>query len=357
MFKKLEKLNRPYLIAGPCSVETKEQLFECAKSLVETGKIDVFRAGIWKPRTRPGNFEGTDIQGLIWLSEVREKYKIPVITEVATPKHVEKVLTANIDMLWIGARTTSNPFSVNEIAQALKGVDIPIFVKNPTNPDLQLWIGAIERLENVNIKQIAAIHRGFFPYEPTTLRNIPKWEIVIELKTLMPDLLIFCDPSHISGSTEKIAEISQYALDIMMDGLMIEVHPEPSKAKTDAKQQLSPLEYSSIIDNLSYRNQFEDTIPSNLEKWRLQIDSIDFQLLELLGQRHEISKKIAAEKKILNYAPFQIERWKTIIKTRQEYACKLGLSEEYVSKLLQIIHKESINIQNQQMVEAKNKII
>ena len=340
---------RPYLIAGPCSAESRQQVLTCAKLLADSGKIDAFRAGIWKPRTRPGQFEGMDTKGLKWLSEVKERFGLPTITEVATSKHVEQILNAGIDMVWIGARTTSNPFSVNEIALALKGVDIPVFVKNPINPDLQLWIGAIERLINVGIKQITAIHRGFFPYEPTSLRNIPKWEIAIELKTYMPELPIFCDPSHIAGIVGKIPEIAQYALDIMMDGLMVEVHPNPSKAKTDVLQQLSPVEYIKMIDNLNFRHQSTDITHSKIDKWRLQIDSIDLQILELLGKRFAISEQIAIEKKALSFAPFQLERWRKIIKTRLEYANKIGLNENFVNTILQIIHRESINIQNQLM--------
>lgn len=340
---------RPVLIAGPCSAESREQVLNCAEQLYKSGKADIFRAGIWKPRTRPSQFEGIETEGLKWLAEVKEIYGLPVITEVATAKHVEQILKAKIDMVWIGARTTSNPFSVNEIASALKGVDIPVFIKNPINPDLQLWIGAIERIANAGIKHITAIHRGFFPYEPTTLRNIPKWEIVIDLKTHLPLLPIFCDPSHIAGITDKILEIAQYALDIMMDGLMTEVHPNPSKAKTDALQQLTPAEYIQLIENLKFRNRSSNTFRSKIDKYRLQIDSIDMQLLELLGKRIAISEQIAIEKKILSIAPFQLDRWRTIITTRLEYAKKVGLNEDFVNNILQIIHNESINIQNRLM--------
>ncbi len=337
---------KPIIIAGPCSAENRKQMLQCASELQMTGKINVFRAGIWKPRTRPGQYEGSGIKGLEWLSEIKKTYHLPVITEVATAKHVEKILEADIDMIWIGARTTGNPFSIHEIAESLKGVNIPVFVKNPSNPDLELWLGAIERFMQAGVTRIAAIHRGFYPFEPTIYRNIPKWELPIELKTRMPNLPILCDPSHITGNRRSIGEISQYAFDIMMDGLMIEVHPNPDEAKTDAQQQISPKEFSQIMEKLKIRGQTESSKPTQLDRLRLQIDSIDQQLIELLGKRFELSKKIAHFKKEQNLAPFQLTRWRGIIKSRKQQAEKVGINPQFVMQLLQSIHRESIAIQN-----------
>lgn len=339
----------PFIIAGPCSAESREQLNSCASSLVGTGKIDAFRAGIWKPRTRPGQYEGTGTKGLEWLVEIKNRYDLPVITEVATAKHVEKVLKAGIDMIWIGARTTGNPFSIHEITEALTGVDIPVFVKNPSNPDLELWIGAIERFERAGITKIAAVHRGFYPFEPTLYRNIPKWEIPIELKTKMPELKIICDPSHIAGNSALIFEIAQYAFDIMMDGLMIEVHPNPKVAKTDATQQITPTDFASIIDKLKIRTQSGHVNIDQLERMRLQVDSIDQQLIELLKKRLDISKKMGEYKKQQNLAPFQIKRWRNIIESRIIYAADLGIDPDFMMRILQLIHKESIATQNKIM--------
>jgi len=284
---------KPIIIAGPCSAESYEQLNECARELSSQGKTDVFRAGVWKPRTRPGHFEGVGETALQWLAEIRKTYNLPVITEIATPRHLEKVLKYGIDMVWIGARTTGNPFSINELVHALRGVDIPVLVKNPPNPDLDLWIGAIERLKNVGINRIAAIHRGFYPYRTSIYRNIPQWEIPIELKIRLPEIPVICDPSHIAGSQDRVFEVAQYAYNIMLDGLMIEVHPVPEKAITDALQQITPQRFSEIINQLQIRQQTGDQKLAILEQYRMQIDSIDQQLIELLGKRFEISHKIA----------------------------------------------------------------
>ena len=345
----LFKLNNPFIIAGPCSAESRDQMLNCARDLKTTNQVTVFRAGIWKPRTRPVQYERAVDKVLEWLLDVKEQYKMPVITEVATTKHVEKILKAGIDMIWIGARTTSNPFSIHEISRALEGVDIPVFVKNPANPDLDLWIGSIERFKNAGIKQIAAIHRGFYPYEPTKYRNIPKWEVPIELKTRIPDLHIICDPSHIGGLRTSIFEIAQYAFDIMMDGLMIEVHPDPDNAKTDAKQQITPIEFGQIMTNLHIRKQSDSNKPNHLDRLRIQIDSIDQQLIELLGKRFDVSRNIAQYKKELNLAPFQLKRWRSIIESRKLQAEELGLNPEFIMRMMQMIHKESIAIQNEIM--------
>lgn len=334
------------MIAGPCSAESPEQLEQCAQGLLETGKIDAFRAGIWKPRTRPGQYEGTGTIGLKWLVDIKTKYGLPVITEVATAKHVEKVLHAGIDMVWIGARTTGNPFSIHEIAESLTGTDIPVFIKNPSNPDLELWIGAIERIARAGISKIAAIHRGFYTFEPTTYRNVPKWEIPIELKTRLPEIKIICDPSHIAGNRSLLHEISQYAFDIAMDGLMIEVHPYPEAAKTDAKQQITPRAYEQLVNKLKFRSHTEHSKIDTLEMLRLQIDSIDHQLLELLAKRFEISKKIGIYKKKQNLATFQLKRWRNILESRKELASKMGICPDFTVGLLKAIHNESIAIQN-----------
>ncbi len=341
--------NKPLIIAGPCSAESREQMFECAEALAKTGKVDAFRSGVWKPRTRPGQFEGLGETALQWLTEIKQQFNLPVITEIATPQHLEKCLKYGIDMLWIGARTSGNPFSINEIAEALRGVNIPVFVKNPPNPDLELWIGAIERIKNSGIRTIAAIHRGFYPYRTSIYRNIPQWEIAIELKIRYPDLPILCDPSHIAGDHSRIFDVAQYAFDIMMNGLMIEVHPNPEVAKTDALQQITPQRFNEIMNLLQVRNQTSNSTPSVLDQYRMQIDSIDYQLIELLGKRFEISYKIAEFKKQNRLAPFQINRWKQIIETRQRQAEAVGLNPDFILQLLQCIHKESISVQNRHM--------
>ncbi len=361
-FKRYQEWNtklqdNPLIIAGPCSAESEEQIIRTATELSKISRIKVFRAGIWKPRTRPDSFDGVGERGLVWMQKVKKITNLLLASEVATPKHVEACLKHDIDILWIGARTTSNPFSVQEIANALKGVDIPVMIKNPVNPDIQLWCGAIERIANTGINKIAAIHRGFFPFEKTNFRNIPKWEVPIELKIYFPDIPLICDPSHISGNTSYISEISQKAMDMNMDGLIIESHCCPEKAQSDAKQQLSPRQLNVLLDNIRVRKSSSNDVGfvSMLEKYRDQIDSIDTQMLELLSQRMSIVEEIGKFKKENNVAILQIMRWENILKTRTEQGLNLNLPENFIKKLLQLVHKISIQRQTDIMYNKTGK--
>jgi chorismate mutase len=349
-----DNFNEPLIIAGPCSAESEEQMLQTAKEIAALGKVKVFRSGIWKPRTRPGNFEGVGEEGLIWLNKVKKETGLLTATEVANPEHAELAIKNNVDILWIGARTTSNPFSIQELADFLKGYDKPVLVKNPINPDVQLWVGALERFHKAGINKLAAVHRGFYPFEATTLRNIPKWETAIELKSLCHDLPILCDPSHIAGNSEFIAEISQKALDLNLDGLIIETHYNPSVALSDMNQQVTPKQLGTILDNLIYRrSSTEDAdFASVLETLRNQIDSIDQQMLELLSQRMNVVEEIGKYKSKNEVTIFQLRRWEKIMSTRIKLGRKLGLSEDFVKKLLQLVHKESI----QRQTEVMNKL-
>lgn len=337
-----------FYIAGPCSAESEEQVMATAVSLKKY-EVNVMRAGIWKPRTRPGSFEGVGVKGLKWLKNASKAVNLPVTTEVAIPEHVEACLRHEIDILWIGARTTSNPFAVQAIADVLHGVDIPVLVKNPINPDIELWHGAIERLEQAGIKKIGTIHRGFSTYEKTAFRNQPIWRIPIEMKRRNPTLPMLCDPSHICGNTELLYSVSQNAMDLLFDGLMVEVHINPPSALSDAKQQLTPDEYDSLIKRLKIKNVSSES-PDYLEHIngiRLEIDRIDFEILELMASRMENSKRIALHKMKNNIAIFQPSRWDEIIKTRIDEGREKHLSEEFVTKLYQFIHEESIRLQEQ----------
>ena len=334
-------------IAGPCSAETRQQVVSTAEYLSRIDKVKVFRAGIWKPRTSPGTFEGAGDVALEWMQQVKQKTNLLTTTEVARADHVEKVLASGaIDIIWLGARTVGNPFSVQEIADAIRGCDIPVMVKNPIYPDLKLWIGALERLYKAGIKKLAAIHRGFFPFVQQRLRNIPKWEIPIDLKTEFPDLPIIGDPSHIAGNRDYIMEIAQKALDMNFEGLMIEVHPNPDKALSDARQQLTPDQFAILIKQLKIKKpDFDKDFISQLEKYRMQIDSIDFQLIELLGQRMNIVKKIGKYKQEHDISIFQLSRWKEILASRISFGLKNGLDKNFIRNFIELIHKESINQQ------------
>jgi len=340
---------KPYLIAGPCSAESRKQLLSIAKSV--EGTADVFRAGIWKPRTKPNSFEGIGKEALQWLEEVKAETTLKIATEVATAKHVELCLESGVDMLWIGARTTVNPFYVQEIAEALKGVDIPIFVKNPIHPELGLWLGAFERLNKVGIKQLAAIHRGFYSYEKSVFRNDPKWELPIKLRKEVRDLPIICDPSHIAGKATLIEDIAQTAMDINLDGLMIETHNNPHLALSDAEQQITPEKLKNIMQNLVLRDTKlrDEKFKEQLLNFRSKIDSFDKNIIELLNNRKEIVEQIANFKNENRLTIFQIERWFEILKTRKENAKTLGLDEKMVEELFALIHKYSILTQTQIM--------
>ncbi len=348
------KQEEPLLISGPCSAETKTQVLETAQLIREKTNTHIYRSGIWKPRTRPGQFEGIGEAGLEWLKEVKQKTGLLVTTEVAKAEHVELCLKAGIDILWIGARTVANPFSIQEIADSLKGTNIPVFIKNPINPDIGLWIGAIERINKAGISKIAAIHRGFYPYEETKFRNIPKWEIAIELKRQFHKLPIICDPSHISGDTNFIKEVSQKAYDLNFDGLMIETHIHPQEALSDASQQVTPQQLKTLLTDLIIRSA---PIKNQevLLQYREQIDSIDHQLLELLSKRMDVINGIGEYKLKNNITIFQLRRWENIIKTRINLGDDLGLDPHFIQSILELMHKDSIRIQNN-IMNIKKKL-
>ncbi|MBT3208891.1 MAG: bifunctional 3-deoxy-7-phosphoheptulonate synthase/chorismate mutase type II [Bacteroidetes bacterium] len=336
--------SKPLIIAGPCSAESESQILSTAQQISENKMVSVFRSGLWKPRTRPETFEGVGEKGLAWLQKVKEETGLLTATEVATPKHIDICLKYGIDILWIGARTCSNPFSVQELANAAKGTGLAFLIKNPINPDIELWQGAIERFANNGIRKIGAIHRGFYPFEKTPFRNIPKWELLIELKRKLPNLPILNDPSHISGTKKYIKEISQKALDLAVDGLMIESHISPESALSDKNQQLEPAELNNLLADLVYRKSENLSIDfsNQLEQFREQIDSIDMQMLELLSQRMNIVEDIGKYKCENDVTILQLRRWEKIISSRSEIGKNLGLSEDFIIKLLQLVHKESI---------------
>ena len=340
---------KPYLIAGPCSAESETQLLTIAKAV--EGTADVFRAGVWKPRTKPNSFEGIGKDALSWLKTVQQETGMKVCTEVATAKHVELCLESAVDMLWIGARTTVNPFYIQEIAEALKGVDIPVFVKNPIHPELGLWLGAFERLNKVGVKQLAAIHRGFYSYEKSVFRNDPKWELPIKLRKEVRELPIICDPSHIAGKATLIEDIAQTAMDINLDGLMIETHNNPAVALSDAEQQITPEELKNIMQNLVLRDTKlrDEQFKGQLLDFRNQIDNFDTQIIGLLNNRKQVVEQIANFKNEKRLTIFQIERWFEILNTRKENASLLGLDEQMVEELFALIHKYSILTQTQIM--------
>lgn len=352
--KWFDGLNEPFVIAGPCSAESETQVMQTAKKIAALGKVKVFRSGIWKPRTRPGNFEGVGEVGLHWLKKVKKETGLLTAVEVANSEHVDLAIKYDIDILWIGARTTSNPFSIQELADKLKGYDKPVLVKNPINPDVNLWVGALERFNKAGIYKLAAVHRGFYPFEATSLRNIPKWEVPIELKTICHDLPIICDPSHIAGNTEYIAEISQKSFDLNMDGLMIETHYNPKVALSDMNQQLTPLQLGNLLDDLILRTTTtkDADFVSILETLRSRIDSIDQQMLELLSKRMNVVEEIGKYKSKNEVTILQLRRWEKIMSTRLKLGKSLGLSEDFVKKILQLVHKESI----QRQTEVMNKL-
>jgi chorismate mutase len=342
---------KPFLISGPCSVETEEQLIETSVALAREGKTHLLRGGIWKPRTRPDSFEGVGEIGLAWMVNARRESGLPIITEVATAGHVELCLKHNFDAIWIGARTTVNPFSVQEIADALKGTSIPVIVKNPVNPDLQLWIGAIERIHRAGINKIIAMHRGFSHFGDSIYRNKPMWEIPIALKTQFPELSIFCDPSHICGRRDLLAQVAQKALDLRMDGLMLESHRDPDNAWSDAAQQVTPEKLTDLIKGLSIRNANSDDekYTNELHALRSRIDKVDEEIIQLISKRMKITEELAHYKKEHHVTILQVERWKEIIEGRTMLAEKLGLSKEFIDKYLEQLHKESIRTQERIM--------
>jgi len=343
------KINHlPLIIAGPCSAESFEQTYETAKLLSTQRKISIFRAGAWKPRTQPDDFEGIGHEALKWLQIIKKDFNLSCAVEVLSPQQVELCLKHNIDVLWLGTRTVSNPYSVQQIANALKGAHTIVLIKNPMNPDLKLWLGAIERIYKSGIKKMAAVHRGFYPFEYTHLRNLPKWELVIDLRTLHPEIPVICDPSHIAGNTKYVAKIAQKALDLCYDGLMIESHINPAVALSDAQQQLTPLKLNKLLNNLSFCQKQADIEHLELLRLREKIDSIDNQLIELLSQRMEVVRQMALYKKKNSIPILQLKRWKEIMDSRLKKAEDLNLNHDFVKLLLEAIHLEAIRVQSEE---------
>lgn len=347
---------KPLLIAGPCSAETEEQLFETTQAIFRQG-ITIIRAGIWKPRTRPNNFEGIGVEGLRWIQNVKKLIPVSFAVEVATPQHVEQALAHDIDILWIGARSTVNPFTVQEIADALRGTNKPVLIKNPINPDLDLWLGAIERINNAGINNIGAIHRGFSSLQKSKYRNMPNWQIPIELKRKMPEIPLICDPSHIAGDRAMIFDLAQRALDLNYDGLMIETHRDPENAWSDAKQQVSPALLKEILQNLQVREAAsKDAIFNHqMDEIRDQIDQADRDIIEAIAHRMSLVSKIGEHKKENNITVLQLDRWKEIFKTRKQWGKALLLDKDFVAELYKLIHAASIKKQTGILNEVKEK--
>ena len=338
---------RPIIIAGPCSAETEEQVMTTAADLAKAG-IKIFRAGIWKPRTKPGGFEGIGEEGLVWLERVQKETGMLVATEVATRQHVEAALKHGVDVLWIGARTSANPFAMQEIADTLKGVDVPVLVKNPVNPDLELWIGAMQRLHNAGITRIGAIHRGFSAYGKHLYRNMPQWHIPIELRRRLPNMTIFCDPSHIGGKRELVAPLSQQAMDLGFDGLIIESHCDPDCAWSDKSQQVNPEVLNFILNTLVVRDTTQTT--ESLTLLRQQIDQIDGEIIEALAKRMRVSREIGQYKKEHSMPVLQTGRYDDVLNTRARNAEEMGMSGDFMKTVYQAIHEESVR----QQIEVLN---
>ena len=347
----------PLIVAGPCSAESESQVMEAARALAETGQVHVFRSGVWKPRSRPGTFSGAGTRALRWLERVRSETGLLVAVEVASPVHIEACLKdKSVDLIWIGARTVSNPFSVEEIATALQGINIPVLIKNPLSPDIDLWTGAVERIAAAGVTQIAAVHRGFSPFERTAYRNMPKWEIPIELRRRFSGLPVICDPSHITGDSSLVPEVAQKALDLNMNGLMIEVHPEPSAALSDPGQQLSLRQFTEMMRKLIVRKPTVDDpwFLNQLEELRHQIDSIDYQIVDLIASRMNVSEKMGEYKCRNNVTVLQMERWLEILRTRIGHGKKIGLEPSFVEMLMKLLHQESIRKQTEIMNNLKS---
>ena len=342
---------KPVLIAGPCSAETEEQVVETAVRLKNTGKVDVIRAGIWKPRTRPGAFEGIGAKGLPWLQKAKELTGLPVTVEVAKASHVELCLEFGIDILWIGARTTVNPFAVQEIADALRGTNIPVLVKNPINPDLALWLGSVERLQKVGLTKIGAIHRGFSNTGEKIYRNRPQWQIAIDFKTAMPDMPMINDPSHICGRRDLLQKVAQKAMDLNFDGLMLESHITPDTAWSDAAQQITPEVYGEMMTDLIIRSYDPKDLKEKtiLERLRKEIDMIDEEIMSILDSRMKIAREIGTYKKENNMTILQTDRWKEVLQKYIDRGSSSGLGSEFVTKIIKSIHDESIEQQERIM--------
>ncbi len=342
---------RPLIISGPCSAETEEQVLQTAQRLAATGKIDILRAGIWKPRTKPGMFEGVGAKGLPWLQQAKKLTGLPTTVEVATSKQVQDALTFDVDLLWIGARTTVNPFSVQEVADALRGVDVPVLIKNPINPDLELWSGAVERVAGAGVKQIGLIHRGFSSYGNTEFRNAPMWHLAIEMKLKYPGMLFINDPSHICGRRDILLDTMQKAIDLDYDGLMIESHIDPDNAWSDARQQVTPERLAEMLDAIIWRKDdvISEAYHAALEKLRQQINQLDDELMQILGQRMKVAEQIGRYKKENNITILQTSRWNEIIERATAKGDKIGLSKEFITRYFDAVHMESIHHQKKVM--------
>ncbi len=348
----INEFSQPLVIAGPCSAESESQMVETARRIKESGaSVPVFRAGIWKPRTKPNGFEGVGAIGLNWLKKVKDEFGFKTATEVANAHHVSAALEADVDILWIGARSTVNPFTVQEIAEALKGTKKTVLVKNPVNPDLALWIGAMERLLGQDIQNIGAIHRGFSTYQKTKYRNIPNWHIALDFKQQFPNIPMIVDPSHICGNRTGLASIAQEALNVGYEGMMIESHSNPDEAWSDASQQITPEVLANLIANLKVRKSDISGFDEEMGRHRTLMSDIDFQLIELLSQRMKIAEKIGIIKKQNNIAVFQPDRWKIVTEYASQKALETGMSQEFIEKVFKAIHEESIEVQNNIMIE------
>lgn len=348
---------KPYFIFGPCSAESKEQLAATAKDIAKNFPNAIFRAGVWKPRTLPNTFEGVGEIGLEWLTEISEEYGLRTATEVAQPSHVEAALKAKIDFLWVGARTTASPFTVQAIADSLAGVDVPVFVKNPLHPDLSLWIGALERIKKSGIKDIGAIHRGFYLADNKHYRNFPHWDLAVQLKSKFPQMPLITDISHIAGKRELLFELAQKAYNLDMDGLMIESHIDPKNALSDAEQQISPKDLQDLVSRLVPKSSTSDSqeFRNKLDILRAQIDKIDEELIDKLSVRMGIADEIGVYKKENNVTILQLERWKRILQNVKNQGSYLGLSNEFIEKLYNAIHDESIRIQTDSKESKKDQ--
>lgn len=347
---------RPLVIAGPCSAESESQILETAERL-DAGRIDYFRAGVWKARTRPDSFEGMGATALPWLQRMKEEYGLRFATEVAQAQHVEEALRHDADLLWIGARTTTNPFSVQEIADALRGTDVPVLVKNPLNPDLGLWIGAVERIYGAGIRALGVIHRGFSTADSPHYRHPPMWDLVVEMRRRLPRVPVLTDPSHICGRRDLLQEVAQRAMDLGLSGLMVETHPDPDQALSDAEQQVTPERLTEILTLVTIRESEEETpaSPDRLEGWREEIDELDYDLLDTLRRRIDVVERIAEFKEESNMTAFQIERWQALLEDRMRRGADEGLDPRYVKRLFRAIHDEALRIQSRIMNEAAPK--
>ena len=352
---KLFQEKRPVIVSGPCSAETEEQTLETCRQVAATGKVDILRAGIWKPRTRPNNFEGIGTDGLKWMQKAKEETGLPVSVEVANFNHVFEALKAGVDILWIGARTTVNPFSVQEIANALEGTDATVFVKNPINADLELWTGALERLNKAGISKLGMIHRGFAQHGSSIYRNEPKWQLAVEMKLRFPEIPMLCDPSHIAGNRELLQALSQQALDMDYAGLMIESHIDPDNAWSDKKQQVTPDRLNEMLSEFTIRrSEVPDAeLSEKLKQLRRQIDMVDDELLELLGKRMKIAEDIGEVKKEKGVTILQTSRWEEIIEKASAKGELQGLSKKFMIRYLNAVHQESIDHQNEIMNQAE----